>query len=60
MDKVNKEQLLREIATLYKGLLEDAGLRVTHSGSGRVVSQSIRNGTAVNGRGRTIHLTLER
>lgn len=41
-------------------LLEDAGLRVTHSGSGRVVSQSIRNGTAVNGRGRTIHLTLER
>lgn len=41
-------------------LLESSGLSVTHSGSGRVVSQSIRSGTAISKQGRTIHLTLER
>ncbi|MBR2367834.1 MAG: PASTA domain-containing protein [Alistipes sp.] len=41
-------------------VLESAGLRVTHSGNGRVTGQSLRVGTAIKSKGRTIHLTLER
>lgn len=41
-------------------LLESCGMSVSHTGSGRVVSQSIRAGTAISKQGRTIHLTLER
>ena len=41
-------------------LLEHAGLKVTHTGAGRVVSQSIKNGTRINGNIKNIHLYLER
>ena len=41
-------------------LLERAGLRVTHIGSGRVVSQSLRNGTRITENTKNIHLYLER
>lgn len=41
-------------------LLERAGLCVTHTGSGRVVSQSIRNGTRITENTKNIHLYLER
>ncbi len=41
-------------------LLESVGMKVTHTGSGRVVSQSIRSGTAITKQGRPIHLILER
>ena len=41
-------------------LLESSGLNVTHSGSGRVVGQSLRPGTTISKRGTSINLTLER
>lgn len=41
-------------------LLEHAGLKVTHTGAGRVVSQSIKNGTRINANIKNIHLYLER
>lgn len=41
-------------------VLERAGLSVTHAGSGRVVSQSLRAGTATGEYKQSIHLLLER
>jgi hypothetical protein len=40
-------------------LLESIGLKVTHSGTGAVTSQSIKPGTNLASASNTIHLTLK-